>query len=116
VGVAIDTLADMETLFEGIPLDKVSTSMTINSTAATLLAMYIAVGQKQGLTESKPARHVHCGWTEAGVDRGMYIYPPKPSMRMVTDISHHIRWHPYEAIAGIYSSIRQRLYSLTESP
>ena len=86
VGVAIDTLADMETVFEGIPLDKVSTSMTINSTAAILLAMYIAVAEKQGLKPESLRGTIQNEILKEYVARGTYIFPPQESMRIVTDI------------------------------
>lgn len=86
VGVSASTLKDMETLFNGIPLDKVSTSMTINAPANVLLAMYIAVGQKQGVDPSKLGGTVQNDILKEYVARGMYIFPPKPSMRIVTDI------------------------------
>jgi methylmalonyl-CoA mutase N-terminal domain/subunit len=86
VGVAIDSLADMETLFEGIPLDKVSTSMTINAPAAILLAMYIAVAEKQGVTADKLTGTIQNDILKEYVARGTYIFPPKPSMRLITNI------------------------------
>jgi len=86
VGVSASTLKDMETLFNGIPLDKVSTSMTINAPANVLLAMYIAVGQKQGVDPAKLGGTVQNDILKEYMARGMYIFPPKPSMRMVTDI------------------------------
>jgi methylmalonyl-CoA mutase, N-terminal domain len=86
VGVAIDTLADMETLFAGIPLDKVSTSMTINATAAVLLAMYIAVAEKQGVGADKLDGTIQNDILKEYVARGTYIFPPKPSLRLVSDI------------------------------
>jgi methylmalonyl-CoA mutase N-terminal domain/subunit len=86
VGVAIDTLADMETVFEGIPLEKVSTSMTINSTAAILLAMYIAVAEKQGVKPESLRGTVQNEILKEYVARGTYIFPPQESMRIVTDI------------------------------
>ncbi len=85
-GVAIDSLADMETLFDGIPLDKVSTSMTINATAVILLAMYIAVGRKQGVNEAQLSGTVQNDILKEFIARGTYILPPKPSMRIITDI------------------------------
>ena len=85
-GVAIDSLKDMEILFDGIPLDKVSTSMTINSTAATLLAMYIAVAEKQGVAADKLQGTIQNDILKEYIARGTYIYPPAPSMRIVTDI------------------------------
>ncbi len=86
VGVAIDSLTDMETLFNGIPLDKVSTSMTINSTAAILLAMYIAVGEKQKVPRDKLRGTIQNDILKEYIARGTYIYPPKPSMRIITNI------------------------------
>ncbi|MCC7205550.1 MAG: methylmalonyl-CoA mutase family protein [Phycisphaeraceae bacterium] len=86
VGVAIDTLADMETLFAGIPLDKVSTSMTINATAAVLLAMYIAVGEKQGVTPDKLDGTIQNDVLKEYIARGTYRFPPKPSLRLISDI------------------------------
>src|SRR5881409_1215570 len=86
VGVAIDTLRDMETVCEGIPLDKVSTSMTINSTAAILLAMYIAVAKKQGVAPDKISGTIQNDILKEYIARGTYIYPPRPSLRIVTDI------------------------------
>lgn len=86
VGVAIDTLADMEILFDKIPLDKVSTSMTINAPASVLLAMYIAVGEKQGVTRDKLSGTIQNDILKEYIARGTYIYPPKPSMRLITNI------------------------------
>ncbi|MFZ1039487.1 MAG: methylmalonyl-CoA mutase family protein, partial [Candidatus Bathyarchaeia archaeon] len=86
VGVNASTLRDMEVLFEGIPLDKVTTSMTINAPANVLLAMYVAVGRKQGVEQSRLGGTVQNDVLKEYVARGMYIFPPKPSMRMVTDI------------------------------
>ena len=86
VGVAIDTLADMEILFDQIPLDKISTSMTINSTAAILLAMYIAVAEKQGVQKNKISGTVQNDILKEYIARGTYIYPPKASMRLITNI------------------------------
>jgi methylmalonyl-CoA mutase N-terminal domain/subunit len=86
VGVAIDTLCDMETLFNGIPLDKVSTSMTINSTASILLAMYIAVGKKQGVSPQQINGTIQNDILKEYIARGTYIYPPKFSLRLITDI------------------------------
>jgi methylmalonyl-CoA mutase N-terminal domain/subunit len=86
VGVAIDSLADMEVLFEGIPLDRVSTSMTINSTAAILLAMYIAVGEKQGVDPRKLTGTIQNDILKEYIARGTYIFPPEPSMRLITNI------------------------------
>lgn len=86
VGVAIDSLADMEVLFEGIPLDKVSTSMTINAPASVLLAMYIAVAEKQGVSMDRLRGTIQNDILKEYVARGTYIFPPKPSMRLITDI------------------------------
>ncbi|HHW43006.1 methylmalonyl-CoA mutase [Desulfofundulus thermobenzoicus] len=86
VGVAIDSLLDMETLFEGIPLDRVSTSMTINAPAAILLAMYIAVAEKQGVTPDKLNGTIQNDILKEYIARGTYIFPPGPSMRLITDI------------------------------
>jgi methylmalonyl-CoA mutase N-terminal domain/subunit len=86
VGVAIDTLKDMEILFDGIPLDKVSTSMTINSTAVILLTMYIAVAEKQGIKSEVLQGTIQNDILKEYTARGTYIYPPLESMRIVTDI------------------------------
>jgi methylmalonyl-CoA mutase, N-terminal domain len=86
VGVAIDSLKDMETLFQEIPLDKVSTSMTINAPAAILLAMYIAVAEKQGVPAEKISGTIQNDILKEYIARGTYIFPPKPSMRLITDI------------------------------
>lgn len=86
VGVAIDTLADMEVLFDQIPLDKVSTSMTINASAAVLLSMYIAVAEKRGIPSSALMGTIQNDILKEYIARGTYIYPPKPSMRLITDI------------------------------
>ncbi len=98
VGVAIDTLKDMEILFDGIPLDKVSTSMTINSTAAVLLAMYMAVAEKQGVKSEGLQGTIQNDVLKEYVARGTYIFPPRESMRIVTDIfafckDHTPRWN-----------------------
>jgi len=86
VGVAIDSLKDMELLFSGIPLDKVSTSMTINAPASVLLAMYIAVAEKQGVTPDKLNGTIQNDILKEYIARGTYIFPPKPSMRLITNI------------------------------
>ncbi|MDY6881218.1 MAG: methylmalonyl-CoA mutase family protein [Thermodesulfobacteriota bacterium] len=86
VGVAIDSLKDMEILFNNIPLDKVSTSMTINAPAVVLLAMYIAVAEKQGVTPDKLRGTIQNDILKEYSSRGTYIFPPKPSMRIITDI------------------------------
>ena len=89
VGVAIDSLDDMRTLFHGIPLDKVSTSMTINSTASTLLALYVAVAEGQGISAGKLRGTIQNDVLKEYIARGTYIYPPRQSMRLITDI---FRW------------------------
>ena len=86
VGVAIDSLEDMETLFYKIPLDRVSTSMTINSPAAVLLAMYIVVAEKQGVATEKLRGTIQNDILKEYSSRGTYIFPPKPSMRIITDM------------------------------
>ena len=85
VGVAIDSIEDMRTLFEGIPLDRVTTSMTINSTAATLLSLYAAVAEEQGIGKDRIGGTVQNDILKEYIARGTYIYPPKPSMRLITD-------------------------------
>jgi methylmalonyl-CoA mutase N-terminal domain/subunit len=86
VGVSISSLKDMETLFSEIPLDKVSTSMTINAPAAILLAMYVAVGKRQGVEEGRLKGTIQNDILKEYVARGTYIFPPKPSLRLITDI------------------------------
>jgi len=86
VGVAIDTIKDMEILFDGIPMDKVSTSMTINAPAAVLLAMYIAVAEKQGVLKNKLTGTIQNDILKEYMARGTYIFPPKPSLRLITNI------------------------------
>lgn len=86
VGVAIDSLKDMEVLFDGIPLDKVSTSMTINAPASVLLAMYIAVAEKQGVSKEKLRGTIQNDILKEYIARGTYIFPPKASMRLITNI------------------------------
>jgi len=86
VGVAIDSLEDMEALFDGIPLERVSTSMTINATAAILLSLYVAVAKKQGASLSKLSGTVQNDILKEYIARGTYIYPVRPAMRMVTDV------------------------------
>ncbi len=85
VGVAIDSLADMEALFDGIPLDKVSTSMTINGPAAVLLAMYVAVAEKQGVKPEALKGTIQNDILKEYIARGTYIFPPRPPMRLITD-------------------------------
>ena len=93
VGVSIDSLRDMETLLDGIPLDKVSTSMTINAPAAVLLAMYIAVAEKQGVSEKDLRGTIQNDILKEYSSRGTYIFPPKPSMRIITDIFAYCAEH-----------------------
>lgn len=98
VGVAIDSLEDMLILFDGIPLDRVTTSMTINATAAILLAMYIAVGKLQGVPTTKLGGTIQNDILKEYITRGTWIYPPRPSMRLITDIfkfcSEHVpQWN-----------------------
>ncbi|NLV14394.1 acyl-CoA mutase large subunit family protein [Haloarcula argentinensis] len=85
-GVAIDSLDDMETVFDGIPLDEVSTSMTINAPASVLLAMYIAVGDKQGVDREELRGTIQNDVLKEYIARNTFIYPPEPSMRLITDI------------------------------
>jgi methylmalonyl-CoA mutase N-terminal domain/subunit len=98
VGVAIDSLEDMETLVDGIPLERVSTSMTINSTAAILLCLYVAAAKKQGANLEKLSGTVQNDVLKEYIARGTYIYPVRPAMRIVTDIfawcrDHLPRWN-----------------------
>jgi methylmalonyl-CoA mutase N-terminal domain/subunit len=116
VGVPIDTLEDMETLFQGIPLAKVSTSMTINSTAPILLAMYIAMAKKQGADVTKLNGTIQNDILKEYIARGTYIFPPRPSMRLTTDIfaycSKHVpRWNTI-SISGYH--IREAGASATQ--
>jgi methylmalonyl-CoA mutase, N-terminal domain len=95
VGVAIDTLADMETLFDGIPIDRISTSFTINSTAAILLAMYITVAARQGVPPEKITGTIQNDILKEYVARGTWIFPPEPSLRLIVDtIEYCIRNAP----------------------
>ena len=93
VGVAIDSLKDMEILLEGIPLDRVSTSMTINAPAAVLLCMYIAVAEKQGVSKEKITGTIQNDILKEYIARGTYIFPPKPSMRLITNIFEYCTKH-----------------------
>lgn len=86
VGVAIDSLEDMRTLLEGLPLDRISTSMTINATAATLLCLYIAVAEEQGVPRDKLRGTIQNDILKEYMARGTYIYPPRPSLRLITDV------------------------------
>jgi methylmalonyl-CoA mutase N-terminal domain/subunit len=106
VGVAIDSLEDMQTLLDGIPLERVSTSMTINSTAAILLALYVAVAKKQGANLERLAGTVQNDILKEYIARGTYIYPLRPAMRIVTDIFAWCRreipnWNPI-SISGYH--------------
>jgi len=106
VGVAIDSLDDMRTLFRGIPLDEVSTSMTINSTAAILLALYVALGDEQGVSRDKLAGTVQNDVLKEYVARGTYIYPVPQSLRLIADIIAFCaeevpRWNPV-SISGYH--------------
>jgi len=106
VGVAIDSLADMEVLLDGIPLDRVSTSMTINATAAILLCMYIAVGERQGAAPDRLDGTTQNDILKEYIARGTYIYPPGPSLRLVTDLCAFCadrlpRWNPI-SISGYH--------------
>ena len=93
VGVPVCSLADMEVLFEGIPLEKVTTSMTINATAPVLLALYIAVGRKQGTAPEKLGGTVQNDILKEYIARGTYIYPPQPSLRLITDVFNYCGQH-----------------------
>jgi methylmalonyl-CoA mutase, N-terminal domain len=105
-GVAIDSLADMETLFEGIPLGEVSTSMTINSPAAILLAFYVAVGEQQGVPANELRGTIQTDILKEYIAQKEYIFPPEPSMRLVTDMVEYCsrelpKWHPI-SISGYH--------------
>jgi len=93
VGVPVDTLQDMETIFEYLPLDKLSTSMTINATAAILLAMYIAVAEKQAIASKKLRGTIQNDILKEYTVRGTYIFPPRPSIRLITDIFAFCKEH-----------------------
>lgn len=93
VGVAIDTLKDMEEIFEGIDLGKISTSFTINATAAIILAMYVAVGEKQGVSSEKLRGTVQNDILKEYMARGQYIFPPKPSLKIAGDINEYCIRH-----------------------
>ncbi len=106
VGVAIDSLEDMERLFDGIPLDKVSTSMTINATAPILLAMYVAVGKKQGVNPEELSGTVQNDILKEYIARGTYIFPPGPSLRLIVDVFKYCaenlpKWNPI-SISGYH--------------
>ena len=106
VGVAIDSIEDMAELFDEIPLERVSTSMTINATAIILLALYIAVARRQGADVRQLQGTVQNDILKEYVARGTYIYPPRPSLRIVTDLFAYCdkelpRWHPI-SISGYH--------------
>ncbi|MGD8894622.1 MAG: methylmalonyl-CoA mutase family protein, partial [Acidobacteriota bacterium] len=106
IGVAVDSLEDMEVLFEGIPLDRVSTSMTINATAAILLALYVAVARRRGIAEDSLAGTIQNDILKEYVARGTWIFPPDPSLRLVTDVFAHCasrvpKWNPI-SISGYH--------------
>ena len=106
VGVSISSLEDMEQLFAGIPLDKVTTSMTINATAAILLAMYVAVAKKQGAALERIGGTTQNDILKEYIARGTYIFPPRPSMRLATDLiaycaEHLPKWNPI-SISGYH--------------
>ena len=106
VGVAIDTVDDMHILLEGIPLDRVSTSMTINATAATLLAMYIVVAEERGIARSQLSGTIQNDILKEYIARGTYIYPPAPSLALIADVFRFCaaelpRWNPI-SISGYH--------------
>ena len=124
VGVAIDSLEDMETLFDGIPLEKVSTSMTINATAAILLCLYVAVAKKQGANLQGLSGTVQNDVLKEYIARGTYIYPVRPAMRIVTDIfawcrEHLPRWNSI-SISGYHireagsTAVQEVAFTLTD--
>jgi methylmalonyl-CoA mutase N-terminal domain/subunit len=125
VGVAVDTLADMETIFRDIPLDRVSTSMTINSPATVLLAMYIAVGEKQGVPQEKLMGTTQNDILKEFIARGTYIFPPEPSLKLTLDVieycyKHVPKWNTL-SITGYHfreagaSAIQELAFTLADS-
>src|SRR5947207_13455424 len=105
-GVAVDSLADMETLFDGIPLGEVSTSMTINGPAAMLLAFYVCVAEKQGVPRAELRGTIQTDLLKEYIAQKEWIFPPEPSMRLVTDMVQFCaqqlpRWHPI-SISGYH--------------
>ena len=125
VGVAIDSLDDMRTLLADIPLDKVSTSMTINSTAAILLLMYQIVAEEQGVSSEQISGTIQNDLLKEYIARGTYVYPPKPSMRIITDIfgycSEHIpKWNTI-SISGYHireagsTAVQEIAFTLTNA-
>lgn len=125
VGVAIDTLADMEELFEGIPLDRVSASFTVNSTAAILLAMYLAVAERQGVAPEKIAGTIQNDILKEYVSRGTWIFPPQPSLRLIVDTIEHCVNHAPRfnaiSIAGAHfrdagaTAVQEMAYTLADA-
>jgi methylmalonyl-CoA mutase N-terminal domain/subunit len=124
VGVAIDTLADIETLFDGIPLDRVSTSFTINSTAAILFAMYLVVAERQGVTPAKITGTIQNDILKEYVARGTWIFPPEPSLRLIVDtiehcVTHAPRFNPI-SVAGAHfrdagaTAVQELAYTLAD--
>src|SRR5512138_1246021 len=106
VGVAIDTVEDMHRVFEGIPLDKVSTSMTINATASTLLAMYIVVAEERGIPRDRLSGTIQNDILKEYIARGTYIYPPEPSLALVAEVFRFCaeevpQWNPI-SISGYH--------------
>ena len=93
VGVPISHLGDMETLLDGIPLDKMNTSMTINATAAWLLALYVAAAERQGVARDQLSGTVQNDIIKEYLSRGTYVFPPEPSMRLITDTITWSREH-----------------------
>jgi len=124
VGVAIDTLADMEVLFEGIAIDRVSTSFTINSTAAILLAMYLAVAERQGVPPPKITGTIQNDILKEYVARGTWIFPPEPSLRLIVDtieycVAHAPRFNSI-SVAGAHfrdagaTAVQELAYTLAD--
>jgi methylmalonyl-CoA mutase N-terminal domain/subunit len=124
VGVAIDTLADMETLFDGIPLDRVSTSFTINSTASVLLAMYLVVAERQGVAPGKITGTIQNDILKEYAARGTWIFPPEPSLRLIVDTIEHCvsnapRFNPI-SVAGAHfrdagaTAVQELAYTLAD--
>jgi methylmalonyl-CoA mutase N-terminal domain/subunit len=113
VGVAISSLEDMERLFDGIPLGKVSTSMTINSTASILLSLYVAVAKKQGVDPKQIRGTVQNDILKEYIARGTYIFPPAPSMRLATDIIEYCarelpNWNPISIAVITFAKLGRR--------
>jgi methylmalonyl-CoA mutase N-terminal domain/subunit len=124
LGVAIDTLADMETLFDGIPLDRISTSFTINATAAIILAMYLAVAESQGVPTDRITGTLQNDILKEYAARGTWIFPPEPSLRLIVDTiqycaQHAPRFNPI-SIAGAHfrdagaTAVQELAYTLAD--